>query len=176
MVHAAVGGTCVESWVPSAALAQAEKTCAVPHATGGGANASQLFNGMVAPVAPYTVRAVLWDQGECNTHYDSTASYVCLFSALITSWRALWGQGDTPFVYVQIGAYADSGNVSTVRLAQNEVLPAPTNPVTTTGMAASYDLGSPCPGQAVGTWCIHCRNKTEVGRRLGRQVSDTALA
>lgn len=170
MVHAAVGGTCVESWMPAEALSGAYATCATKHPTGGGAGSSELYNGMVAPLVSWSVRAILWDQGECNTHYDNEADYVCLFNAMIRSWRQLWNEGDTSFVYVQIGAYEDQGNVSTIRLAENDVLPAPNHTVVTTGMAATYDLGSPCPGSPVGTWCIHCRNKTEVGRRLGRQV------
>jgi hypothetical protein len=170
MVHAAVGGTCVESWMPAETLSSAYATCATEHPVGGGAGPSELYNGMVAPLVSWSVRAILWDQGECNTHYDTEADYVCLFNAMIRSWRQLWNEGDTPFVYVQIGAYEDQGNVSTIRLAENDVLPAPNHTVVTTGMAATYDLGSPCPGSPVGTWCIHCRNKTEVGRRLGRQV------
>lgn len=156
--------------MPAATLSSAYASCAVPHPVGGQAGPSELYNGMVAPLVGWSVRAVLWDQGECNGHYDSEDDYVCLFGAMIESWRQLWNEGDTPFVYVQIGAYLGGGNVSTIRLAQSDVMPAPNRTVVTTGMAASYDLGSPCPNDPKGTWCIHCRNKTEVGRRLGRQV------
>jgi hypothetical protein len=56
----------------------------------------------------------------------------------------------------------DQGNVSKVRLAQSDTLPAEASQHDNTGMVMTYDLGSPCPGDPIGTWCIHCRNKTEV--------------
>merc|ERR1712130_562955 len=44
-------------------------------------------------------------------------------------------------------------------------------PCNNTAMAPSYDLGSPCPTCPAGTWWIHCRNKTEVSRRLALQLN-----
>eukprot|EP00045_Choanoeca_perplexa_P013183 m.147664 g.147664 ORF g.147664 m.147664 type:complete len:898 (-) comp16269_c0_seq2:996-3689(-) len=176
MIYSAEGGTCIESWMPRSTLNHAYDTCVTKHAVGGNADASQLFNGMIHPIFPYSVRAMLWDQGECNTHYNSQKEYSCLFTMMINSWRDLWGQGDVPFLFVQLGAYQDGGNVSKVRLSQYNTLPAEASQHDNTGMAMSYDLGSPCPGNPVGTWCIHCRNKTEIGRRLGRQILRTAFS
>eukprot|EP00730_Choanoeca_flexa_P006135 TRINITY_DN12091_c0_g2_i3.p2 TRINITY_DN12091_c0_g2~~TRINITY_DN12091_c0_g2_i3.p2 ORF type:complete len:900 (+),score=153.83 TRINITY_DN12091_c0_g2_i3:3886-6585(+) len=176
MIYSAQGSTCIESWMPSSALDQAYKTCTSKHPVGGIAGASQLYNGMIYPALKYSVGVFLWDQGECNSHYNTAEEYTCLFSTLISAWRDLWGQGDVPFVFVQIGAYVDQGNVSTIRLAQAATLPQEGSKHDVTGMAMSYDLGSPCPGSPKGTWCIHCRNKTEIGRRLGRQVLRTAYS
>jgi sialate O-acetylesterase len=56
------------------------------------------YNGQIAPIIPYAIKGVIWYQGESN----SATEYTRLFSSLITSWRSEWGQGDFPFLFVQI--------------------------------------------------------------------------
>jgi hypothetical protein len=82
------------------------------------------------------------------------------------------------------GGYNSAHRVSTIRFAQSDTLPAGTDQifsnrtandparlaVPVTAMAATYDLGSPEPGHPNGTWWVHCRNKTEVARRLALQL------
>ncbi|MGA3007686.1 MAG: sialate O-acetylesterase, partial [Opitutaceae bacterium] len=62
-----------------------------------------LFNGMISPLLPYAVRGVLWYQGETNAPH--APEYHALFAALITAWRAHFGQGDLPFYFVQLAGY-----------------------------------------------------------------------
>lgn len=55
-----------------------------------------LFNGMIAPVIPYTLKGVIWYQGESNT--GRAYQYRNLFPALIRDWRTAWKQeGDFSF-------------------------------------------------------------------------------
>ena len=118
--------------------------------------------------------------GACP-QYCSSHEYNCLFSSMLASWRAVWAQPSVPVAFVQLGPYGCAGNVSTIRLAQSDTLPADqsywTNhsariPTPLSAAVPTYDLGSPQPGhvqdpQAPGynLW-IHQRNKSAVARRL----------
>ncbi|MGC3966470.1 MAG: sialate O-acetylesterase [Pirellulales bacterium] len=62
-----------------------------------------LFDGMVAPLSRYTIRGVIWYQGENNVaHADE---YLPLFSTLIADWRRSFGKPELPFLFVQIAPY-----------------------------------------------------------------------
>jgi len=126
-----------------------------PQGAGIGRNtATALFNGMIAPVAPYAIRGVIWYQGESNRR--DAGQYRRLFPALIEDWRRQWGQDLLPFYYVQIAPYnygGDTGQTALVREAQLMTLSVPD-----TGMVVTMDIGNPRN--------IHPRNKQDVGRRL----------
>ena len=118
-----------------------------------------LFNGMIAPVTPFAICGVIFYQGENNA--KDPKGYSTLFPALIRSWRKAWGQGDFPFLFVQLAAYGgkpkaprEDGGWAAQREAQTAGLKEPN-----TGMAVTIDIGSPR--------LIHPPNKQEVGRRLG---------
>lgn len=126
---------------------------------------SFFFNGMISPLIPYALKGVLWYQGESNAGDDL---YRKLFPALIADWRDRWGQGDFPFLFVQLPNYKartnepsqkedgrDSGTV-VVREAQLETLKTVAN----TGMAVAIDLGE--------AENIHPRDKIDVADRLVR--------
>ena len=68
---------------------------------------SSLWNGMVAPLATFPVRGVLWYQGENNSHEDT--AYATKLRTLIASWRTVFGAA-LPFYYVQLPAYGDAGD------------------------------------------------------------------
>ncbi|MFN8002053.1 MAG: sialate O-acetylesterase [Acidobacteriota bacterium] len=58
-----------------------------------------LYNGMVAPLLPYAIKGAIWYQGESNA--SRAYQYRRLFPAMIRNWRADWGQGDFPFLFVR---------------------------------------------------------------------------
>jgi hypothetical protein len=62
-----------------------------------------LFNGKIAPLIPYAIKGVIWYQGESNN--QKPFEYRTLFPRLIADWREKWGQGDFPFLFVQIAPY-----------------------------------------------------------------------
>jgi sialate O-acetylesterase len=64
-----------------------------------------LYNGMIAPLVPYALRGVTFYQGEANA--DRPKQYRTLFPALIADWRAQWGQGNFPFLFVQIAPFRE---------------------------------------------------------------------
>jgi sialate O-acetylesterase len=115
-----------------------------------------LFNGMINPLLPYALRGMLWYQGESNA--ARVGEYHRLFVAMIAAWRAHFGQGDTPFYWVQLAGYPmphdpSGATWAYLREAQAQALSLPA-----TGMAVAIDLGDPKT--------IHPHNKQEVGRRL----------
>lgn len=64
---------------------------------------STLWNGMIAPIAGYTVRGNIWYQGESNS--IRAEKYQQVFTNMINSWRERWGQSDMPFYFMQIAPH-----------------------------------------------------------------------
>ncbi len=119
---------------------------------------SALFNAMVAPLIPYAIRGVIWYQGESNV--GRAYQYRKLFPALIASWRKAWGQGDFPFLFVQLANYlprrSEPSESAWAELREAQLLTFKTVP--NTGMAVAIDIGEADD--------IHPRNKQDVGKRL----------
>ncbi len=114
-----------------------------------------LYNGKVVNLAPYTLRGMLWYQGEGNAHNPQAAAlYQKQLSQLVTSWRTLW-QDEVPFAWVQLPNYRDSEAEGwpLMRESMMKVLALPK-----TGMAVTIDIGDPKD--------IHPKNKQDVGKRL----------
>lgn len=114
-----------------------------------------LFNAMVAPFTPLPIRGVIWYQGESNARLNMVELYHRLSTGMILDWRRQWGQGDFPFLFVQISAYASTPqeNWGLLRDAQRRTLD-----LTNTGMAVTIDAGD--------EHNVHPANKQIVGERL----------
>jgi sialate O-acetylesterase len=116
-----------------------------------------LYNSMIAPLVNYSTKGFLWYQGESNT--GRAAEYAKLQPAMITDWRAKWGQPAAPFLFVQLPGFLDytysptESHWAEFREAQSKSLSLPN-----TAMAVAIDLGE---------WNdIHPDRKKEVGERL----------
>ena len=92
------------------------RDCGPPPGGGGSmpGSPSVLYNGMIAPLLPYSMRGVVWYQGESNVGREM--QYRSLFPAMIADWRKAWGMGNFPFLFVQIAPY--SGMTPEIREAQ----------------------------------------------------------
>jgi sialate O-acetylesterase len=114
-----------------------------------------LYNGMIAPLTPFAIRGVIWYQGEANASPDRAFLYARLFQTMIRDWRNSWGEGDFPFLFVQIANWnTEPGELwPEVRNAQRQALA-----LRNTGMAVTIDIGDPND--------IHPKNKQDVGLRL----------
>jgi sialate O-acetylesterase len=114
------------------------------------------FNGMIAPLAPFAFRGVLWYQGEDNAR--DHAAYAKLLPALITDWRKAWGR-ELPFLIVQLPAYnADRKPDGTDWAAMREAQARVARTVRACGLAVTVE--NPDPDQ------LHPKNKPTVGDRL----------
>ena len=59
-----------------------------------------LYDCMLSRILPYTLKGVIWYQGESDDHKPSM--YYKLFSAMIDNWRTDWHDDTLPFVFVQL--------------------------------------------------------------------------
>lgn len=117
--------------------------------------ATTLYNGLIVPLQPYAIRGVIWYQGESNSGQGKL--YRTLFPAMIADWRKAWGEGDFPFLYVQIAPFdhpLHPENDPEVREAQFLTLKASPD----TAMTVITDAGDPKD--------IHPPHKQVVGARL----------
>ncbi len=136
---------------------------------GGGAFGAPgcLYNGMIAPILPYTIRGAIWYQGESNA--GQARLYRKLFPTMILSWRRAWS-ADFPFLFVQLANFnarklpatdqPTDSQWAELREAQAMTLDLPR-----TGMAVAIDIGEAND--------IHPKNKQEVGRRLALAAEAT---
>lgn len=148
------------------ALAEAEKTGAKPpkkirepHIPEKNPNlASVLWNGMIYPLVPYPIRGVIWYQGEANAYRAEV--YEKLLTGMIGAWRKAWGQGDFPFLIVQLTDFNYNEDGATgVKWAQlRDAQSAVADHVPQTGLAVTLGLGD--------AEDIHPQRKMEVGERL----------
>jgi sialate O-acetylesterase len=152
------GGTPAEAWTERSFLAGEPELGYFLNAPNGqttdSGKPSWLYNAMISPLLNYTIRGVIWYQGETNIH--EAGLYRQLFTATIGSWRKAWGLGDFPFYFVQIAPYdyhETTPWAAFLREAQLESLSVPN-----TGMVVTLDIGDPAD--------IHPKNKQEVGLRL----------
>jgi sialate O-acetylesterase len=111
-----------------------------PHASLDSMAPAGLFNGMVAPITPFSMKGIIWYQGENNTRSEHPELYQRLFSALIRDWRSKWQEGNMPFLYVQISSFRGlpTDKWGLIRDAQRRTLD-----VSNTAMAVSLDVGDP---------------------------------
>ncbi len=97
-----------------------------------------LYNGMVAPFAPMTIKGFLWYQGETNSSHDRVSVYDTLLAALIGDWRTQFQQGLLPFLYVQISSFNSPGEEWGFLREQQRRALATAN----TAMIVTLDVGS----------------------------------
>jgi sialate O-acetylesterase len=122
-----------------------------PHSPAG------LYNAMIAPLIPFGIQGAIWYQGESNA--GRAYQYRKLFGAMIKNWRDDWGQGDFPFLFVQLANFRavnpepGESDWAELREAQLKTLALPN-----TGMAVITDIGDANN--------IHPKNKQDVGKRL----------
>jgi sialate O-acetylesterase len=117
-----------------------------------------MWNGMMAPVAPYAIRGAIWYQGEANA--DRGKEYETLLPLLIASWRERWRSESFPFGIVQLAAFQaasdDPVEGTWARLRKAQLDTALTTP--NCGIVVTTDVGDAND--------IHPRNKRAVGERL----------
>lgn len=60
----------------------------------------ECYRERVEPFAGYTIRGILWDQGESGTGLPELSQYAVM-GALIRGWREAWDNSELPFICVQ---------------------------------------------------------------------------
>lgn len=157
ILHTSWGGTRIEAWMSAPAL-QTFPSVKIP-ASGGAAKLNQhtptvLYNAMINPIVGFSIKGVLWYQGEANR--KNSRAYPQLMQSMVADWRKRWNCGEWPFYYVQIAPFKyDNDNVSAyLREAQQQALKLIPN----SAMAVTADAGK--------EFSIHPPDKMTVAKRL----------
>lgn len=116
----------------------------------------RLYEHMVKNIAAFSVKGVLWYQGESDSLHPEV--YDVVLTALIHCWRDLWG-AELPFYIVQLPAFEEWMGLPgvafpTIRRMQEIV----TDTVSNTFLCSIMDCGM--------RFDIHPKNKRPVGERL----------
>jgi sialate O-acetylesterase len=117
---------------------------------------ANLYRGVVAPLAGFPLRGVIWYQGESNANRG--VQYRTLFPTMIRDWRERWGRPQMPFLFVQIAGWGpiatepEDHERAELRDAQTAALDLPQ-----TAMVTALDVGEVD---------VHPKDKQTVGRRL----------
>lgn len=150
LIDVTYGGSNVEAWMTTEAIGKNSKL-EIPNTDEeiGEKNRTPtvLFHGMLAPVIGYTLKGVIWYQGESNA--NAPLDYEKLFPDMVKLWRNQWAQGDFPFYFTQIAPfnydafyrgeeklpwYANSGYLRDAQRKSQNVIP-------NSGMACLLDVG-----------------------------------
>src|SRR5690606_11929897 len=173
------GGTVSEAWTSSEALLghqdfkdriasyQKNGEADFNNAENKGPNAwpASLYHGMLEPVIPFAIKGALWYQGESNA--PRAYQYREIFPLMIQDWRKQWGQGDFPFLWVQLANFKQpvelpkDSDWAELREAQSMTLSLPN-----TAQAVIIDRGEAND--------IHPRDKWTVGERLAGAAKKVA--
>ena len=149
-------------WLKSAKEATAKKALIQPapgvdfpdHPLGGYGSPTAMFNAMIHPLVPFTVRGAIWYQGESNL--SDGMLYAEKKKALVEGWRSVWNDDELSFYWTQLAPFTYSGD--TLRLPRIWEAQTMAMSIPKTGMAVITDIGNLTD--------IHPRNKQDVGRRL----------
>ena len=115
-----------------------------------------LYNAMINPLIPYTIKGAIWYQGEANA--DRAYQYRDLLPLLINDWRTRWGY-KFPFYIVQLANFMPRHDKPTESAwAELREAQAMTTKMANTGISCTIDIGMEND--------IHPSNKQDVGRRL----------
>lgn len=163
LINSSFGGTTCEAWTSTSAMKEVESLEPLLKFWESQGNDPRnqnrpgvLYNGMIAPIAPYSVRGTIWYQGESNV--GRGAQYATLFPTMIQDWRRAFQNPEMPFYFVQIAPFR-YGNHSPTELAELWDAQLKTYRLLDhTGIVVTTDVAN------LGD--IHPKNKQPVGRRL----------
>lgn len=120
--------------------------------------ASGIFEGMIAPLTPYSFRGAIWYQGESNGL--RAHQYRKLLPAMIESWRQAMHQSDMDFLIVQLPNHGaiPTAPAESAWAETREAELFTMRSLSRVGLAVTIDLGDPKD--------VHPHRKREVGERL----------
>lgn len=159
MINLSWGGSNVQAWssrelletYPEIDLSKIDMSSRSPQRI-----CTALHNAMFCPISRFSVKGIIWYQGENNVYEPDL--YSRLFPDMVKEWRDVIGLGDIPFYYVQISPFSygnpdgyDAAIFREVQWRSQFVIP-------NSGIAVTADLGEKDQ--------IHYAKKKDVGKRL----------
>jgi sialate O-acetylesterase len=117
------------------------------------------FNGKIAPLVGYTIRGMVWYQGEANAQPDKAGYYEHQMPLLVEDWRKKWGD-EFPVILVQLPNFGRGEPWVIVREAVRKTVMK----MQDVGIVVTIDVGDPKD--------VHPKNKQAVGRRVAGWALD----
>ena len=168
IISSSWGGTRVEQWTPPASYEQSplfkDTVAGKKNFKIDGMIPGKMFEGMIKPLIPYTMKGLIWYQGESNLMIHDSTTFVAKTKLMLDTWKSLWKDESLRFYYTQISPYYYSKRKDKLAhgsdllpyywAAQAQCLAFPNS-----GMAVTTDLVDDLNN-------IHPSYKWEVGRRL----------
>ncbi len=109
------GASMIQSWLPAGVLLGTECDIAAEERSGdlrrqqymAWNHDGQLYETVFLSLAPYSMKAVIWYQGESNTHppENKTEIYIGMLTRLIHCWRSSLRAPNLPFIIIQLADY-----------------------------------------------------------------------
>jgi len=152
LVDTSIPATPIEVWLDPASVKSLYKPDRFGQYPDNVSDPSVCYYGKVAPDMPAAITGIAWYQGDGSTP-ETGLAYRKRIPALIDGWRKGFGQGDVPFLVVQIPRF----NGCSPQMRESDLLGALSRK--NTGVAVVLDIGEPDN--------IHPHNKKPVGQRLG---------
>ena len=146
IIGASVGATSIDSWIPKSHFS-------FKPSKRKGNDPCIYWNGMVAFLAPYSMRGIIWYQGERNSWPDEWPYYCSKMHAFHDGWKAAFGNPHLKLRFVQLAPWG-SPTVPQTQCVQQQFADEEPD----AAMCVINDLGNLAD--------IHPWNKETVGRRL----------
>lgn len=128
---------------------------------------ARLYNGMIHGLEPYTLKGVIWFQGDGNCPHPQ--DYGVLIKTMITAWRSHFQNDRLPFYYVEMQNYGrpqqkpvEPNALSEIREQQQAALELPE-----TDVATGVDVGIRVPNYEA-----HFPDKKLLGQRMANLALD----
>lgn len=158
IINCSWGGSCVEGWLPKEIL-ETYPDGLTPFNKEEYMKKMIMYNGLLYPLAGYTIKGFLWNQGESNIGRHN--EYAERFSTMVNLWRKMWEQPNDklPIYTVELPPYDYGNNEDGAKFREVQHIIAKQLPncgcVCTSDLMYDYE-----PGQ------IHGTKKLEIGQRL----------
>ncbi len=126
IISSSWGGTRVEQWTPDWAYKQSpifKDSATNPKFKIDGMHPGQMFDKMMLPMMPYTIKGMLWYQGESNCMVEDQATYPAKMELMINTWRDLFHDKKIPFYFVQIAPHKYTSRLKDAKPHTVESLP-----------------------------------------------------
>ena len=158
LISSCSGGTPIEAWMSEDAhtFAKVIDLSELKWEDRKQKTATVLFNGMINPLIPFTIKGSLWYQGEANAR-ENQLNYLKSLPAMVADWREKF-ESNFAFYFVQIAPFSYYNKEGLNTAWMRTIMVDAQKKIPNSGIVITTDLGA--------EWSIHPTRKKEIGDRL----------